>query len=40
MWAKVTPGGIRVPFRLTHEMLAEIDRARGPSVTVALERGV
>lgn len=36
MWGKVTPTGIRVPFRLTHEMLAEIVGARRPSVTVAL----
>lgn len=30
------PPGIRVPFRLTHEMLAEIVGARRPSVTGAL----
>ena len=36
IWGRVTPHGIRVPFRLTHEMLAEIVSARRPSVSVAM----
>lgn len=36
IWGRVTPDGIRVPFRLTHEMLAEIVSARRPSVSVAM----
>jgi CRP/FNR family cyclic AMP-dependent transcriptional regulator len=37
-WGQVTPAGIRMPFRLTHEALGEIVGARRPSVTVAMER--
>jgi CRP/FNR family cyclic AMP-dependent transcriptional regulator len=35
-WGKVTPDGILLPFRLTHEMLAQIVGARRPSVTLAM----
>jgi CRP/FNR family transcriptional regulator, cyclic AMP receptor protein len=35
-WGKVTPDGIVLPFRLTHEMLAQIVGARRPSVTLAM----
>jgi CRP/FNR family transcriptional regulator, cyclic AMP receptor protein len=35
-WGRVTPDGVRIPFRLTHELLAEIVGARRPSVTIAL----
>lgn len=37
MWGRVTPQGIVVPFRLTHEMLAQIVGAQRSSVTVALQ---
>lgn len=37
-WGRVTPDGIRVPLRLTHEVLGEIVGAQRPSVTVALGR--
>lgn len=43
MWGRVTPAGTLVPFRLTHEMLANIIGARRPTTTVAIrsleERG-
>lgn len=36
MWGRVRTDGILIPFRLSHEMLAEIICARRPSVTQAL----
>lgn len=36
MWGRVRPDGILIPFRFSHEMLAEIICARRPSVTQAL----
>jgi CRP/FNR family transcriptional regulator, cyclic AMP receptor protein len=36
MWGRVRTGGILIPFRLSHEMLAEIICARRPSVTQAI----
>lgn len=35
---RVSREGVRVPFRLTHEMLGEILGARRPSVTVAVQK--
>jgi CRP/FNR family transcriptional regulator, cyclic AMP receptor protein len=35
-WGKVTPEGVRLPLRLTHEMLAMLIGARRPTVTTAL----
>jgi CRP-like cAMP-binding protein len=35
-WGRVTREGIVLPFRLTHEMLAQIVGARRPSVTIAM----
>jgi len=35
-WGTVTPVGVRVPVRLTHELLGEIVGARRPSVTTAI----
>jgi hypothetical protein len=37
-WGRVTPEGIYVPLRLTHETLAALVAARRPSVTSALGR--
>jgi len=37
-WGRVTPEGILVPLRLTHETLAALIAARRPSVTSALGR--
>jgi CRP-like cAMP-binding protein len=37
-WGRVTPEGVQVPFRLTHEVLGEIVGAQRPSVTIALNR--
>jgi CRP/FNR family cyclic AMP-dependent transcriptional regulator len=37
-WGRVTPDGIVVPLRLTHETLAALVSARRPSVTSALGR--
>lgn len=37
-WGRMTPDGVRVPLRLSHELLAEVVGARRPSVTVALGR--
>ena len=34
-WGKVTPRGVRIPFRITHEVLSEILGAQRPSVTTA-----
>ena len=36
MWGRVRTDGILIPFRLSHEMLAEIVCARRPTVTQAL----
>ena len=36
-WGKVTPNGVCIPFRLTHEVLGEIVGAHRPSVTVAMQ---
>jgi hypothetical protein len=36
MWGRVTPGGIVVPFRLTHEMLGNIVGAQRPTTTTAI----
>lgn len=36
MWGKVTPGGVVVPFRLTHEMLGNIIGAQRPTTTTAV----
>jgi hypothetical protein len=38
LWGKMTAHSVLIPFRLTHEMLAEITAARRPSVTVALRQ--
>jgi hypothetical protein len=35
-WGKVAPGGVRVPVKLTHAVLAEMVGARRPTVTTAL----
>ncbi len=35
-WGRVTPQGIRIPFRLTHQMLGELVGAKRPSVTIGL----
>lgn len=35
-WGRVTPEGIYIPFRLTHEVLGEILGAKRPSVTTAM----
>lgn len=37
-WGRMTPDGIAVPLRLTHETLAALVAARRPSVTSALGR--
>ena len=34
---KVTPDGVSIPFRITHEVLGEIVGAHRPSVTVAIQ---
>jgi CRP/FNR family cyclic AMP-dependent transcriptional regulator len=36
MWGRVTPSGTVIPFRLTHQMLANIIGARRPTTTLAL----
>jgi CRP-like cAMP-binding protein len=36
-WGRVTPAGIRIPLRLTHELLADLVASRRPSVTSALQ---
>jgi hypothetical protein len=36
MWGRVRMDGILIPFRLSHEMLAEVICARRPSVTQAI----
>ena len=35
-WGRVTPDGIRIPLRLTHQLLADLVASRRPSVTTAL----
>jgi hypothetical protein len=35
-WGRVTPQGVYMPFRLTHEVLGEILGAKRPSVTTAM----
>lgn len=35
-WGHVTPAGVRIPLRLTHQMLGEVVGARRPTVTLAL----
>jgi hypothetical protein len=37
-WGAVTPEGVRLDVRLTHELLAAVTGARRPSVTTALSR--
>jgi hypothetical protein len=37
-WGTVTPEGVRLDMRLTHELLAAVTGARRPSVTTALRR--
>jgi CRP/FNR family transcriptional regulator, cyclic AMP receptor protein len=37
-WGTVTPEGVRLDLRLTHEVLAAVTGARRPSVTTALRR--
>ena len=37
-WGTVTPEGVRLDLRLTHEVLAAVTGARRPSVTTALNR--
>jgi hypothetical protein len=36
MWGRVTPTGVTVPFRLTHQVLGEVVGAQRPSVTSAM----
>jgi len=35
-WGRVTPGGVLLPVRMTHSLLARVVGARRPSVTTAL----
>ncbi len=35
-WGRVTTDGVRIPFRLTHEVLGELVGAKRPSVTIGL----
>jgi CRP/FNR family transcriptional regulator, cyclic AMP receptor protein len=37
-WGKVTPEGVRVPLRLTHQTLGRLVGAQRPSVTTALKQ--
>lgn len=37
-WGRVTPGGVLLPVRLTHSLLARVVGARRPSVSTALGR--
>jgi CRP/FNR family transcriptional regulator, cyclic AMP receptor protein len=37
-WGTVTPDGVRLDLRLTHELLAAVTGTRRPSVTTALRR--
>jgi CRP/FNR family transcriptional regulator, cyclic AMP receptor protein len=35
-WGRVTPEGVRIPLRLTHQLLADLVVARRPAVSTAL----
>jgi len=37
-WGRVTPGGVLLPVRMTHGLLARVVGARRPSVSTALGR--
>jgi DNA-binding GntR family transcriptional regulator len=37
-WGRVTPDGVIVPLRLTHETLARLVGAQRPSVTTAIRQ--
>jgi CRP/FNR family transcriptional regulator, cyclic AMP receptor protein len=37
-WGRVTPDGIRIPLRLTHQLLADLVASRRPSVTTGLQQ--
>jgi len=37
-WGRVTPHGVAVPLRLTHELLADLVAAQRPSVTLSLQQ--
>jgi CRP/FNR family transcriptional regulator, cyclic AMP receptor protein len=37
-WGRVTPAGIHIPLKLTHEALARIVGGRRPTITLALSR--
>ena len=37
-WGRVTPRGVRIPFRVTHEVFSEILGAQRPSVTTAFRK--
>jgi CRP/FNR family transcriptional regulator, cyclic AMP receptor protein len=37
-WGRVTPEGIRIPLRLTHQLLADLVASRRPSVTTGLQQ--
>jgi CRP/FNR family transcriptional regulator, cyclic AMP receptor protein len=37
-WGKVTPDGVHVPMRLTHQLLGRLVGAQRPSVTTALKQ--
>lgn len=43
-WGRVTPSGIHIPLRLTHEVLAQLVGGRRPTITLALrdlaDRGI
>ena len=36
-WGRVTPNGVALPLRLTHELLADLVAAQRPSVTLSLQ---
>ena len=37
-WGRVTPQGVSIPLRLTHELLADLVAAQRPSVTLSLQQ--
>jgi CRP/FNR family cyclic AMP-dependent transcriptional regulator len=37
-WGRVTPHGVSLPLRLTHELLADLGAAQRPSVTLSLQQ--
>ncbi|MDQ2795853.1 MAG: helix-turn-helix domain-containing protein, partial [Actinomycetota bacterium] len=37
-WGTVTPDGVRLDFRLTHDLLAAVVGARRPSVSLAVRQ--